>query len=87
MIAAVVRGAGIELDREAAEPRAGDGVLVQMEAACIAPLDLQIAAGQFPLRPPEDMGRAAVWIAEQAPLALTGQKFTDLEILQKLKEG
>jgi len=53
LIAAVVRGAGIELDREAPEPRAGDGVLVQMEAACIAPLDLQIAAGQFPLRPPE----------------------------------
>jgi citronellol/citronellal dehydrogenase len=39
------------------------------------------------MRPPEDMGRAAVWIAEQAPLALTGQKFTDLEILEKLRGG
>jgi NADPH:quinone reductase-like Zn-dependent oxidoreductase len=53
LIAGVVRGAGIELDREAPEPRAGDDVLVEMEAACIAPLDLEIAARQFPLRPPE----------------------------------
>src|SRR5262245_18321926 len=36
------------------------------------------------MRPPEDMGRAAVWIAEQEPLAVTGKRFVDIEVLQSL---
>lgn len=35
------------------------------------------------MRPAEDMGRAAVWIAEQDPATVNGRKFTDLEILNR----
>jgi NADPH:quinone reductase-like Zn-dependent oxidoreductase len=53
MIGVVVRGSGLVLGEElpAAAPVDGEA-LVEMEAACIAPLDLQIAAGAFPVRPP-----------------------------------
>jgi NADPH2:quinone reductase len=52
VIAAVVREGRIGLERDAPEPR-GDGVLVEIEAACLAPADLQIAAGTFFARPAE----------------------------------
>jgi NADPH:quinone reductase-like Zn-dependent oxidoreductase len=50
VIGAVVRAHELELERDLPEPANGD-VLVEIEAACISRLDLQIAAGAFPLRP------------------------------------
>jgi NADPH:quinone reductase-like Zn-dependent oxidoreductase len=52
MIGVVVRDSELVLDEQL--PAVGEGpeeVLVEMEAACIAPLDLQVAAAVFPLRP------------------------------------
>jgi NADPH2:quinone reductase len=53
MIGVVVRETELARDDGLPAPVEGDGeVLVEMEAACIAPLDVQIAAGRFPVRPP-----------------------------------
>jgi NADPH2:quinone reductase len=41
------------LDHDAPEPELGDGeTLVEIDAAAVGQLDLQIAAGTFPIRPP-----------------------------------
>jgi NADPH:quinone reductase len=53
MIGVVVRNGGLLLDEALPMPVAAEGeVIVEMEAACVAPLDVQIAAGWFPMRPP-----------------------------------
>jgi citronellol/citronellal dehydrogenase len=39
------------------------------------------------MRPAEDMGRAAVWIAEQDADTVSGRTFTDLEILRGTADG
>ena len=53
MIGVVVRSDGLLLDEGLPMPVEADGeVIVKMEAACVAPLDVQIAAGWFPMRPP-----------------------------------
>ena len=52
MIGVVVRDTGLLLDESLSPALDGDGeVLVEMEAACVSPLDVQIAAGRFPVRP------------------------------------
>jgi NADPH2:quinone reductase len=52
MIGVIVRDAGLLLDERLPPAVVRDGeVLVGMEAACVSPLDVQIAAGRFPVRP------------------------------------
>jgi NADPH:quinone reductase-like Zn-dependent oxidoreductase len=52
VIGIVVRDDGLLLDESLPTPVAGEGeVLVEMEAACLSPLDVQIATGRFPVRP------------------------------------
>lgn len=52
MIGVAVRDTELVLDEALPEALEGpEEVLVEMEAACIAPLDLQVAAAVFPLRP------------------------------------
>jgi NADPH2:quinone reductase len=52
VIGVVVHDDGLLLDESMPTPVEGAGeVLVEMEAACLSPLDVQIAAGRFPVRP------------------------------------
>jgi NADPH:quinone reductase len=52
VIGVVVRDTGLVLDESLPPARAGGcEVVVEMEAACVSPLDVQIAAGRFPVRP------------------------------------